>query len=120
MIAPASAPDAGAGPRPGDALAFGALDLLATMVASEVERVRAPERMSETAAADFLRALLARELSDRDELLARAKEFSLDLEEGASMIVARAHPLTAAEEGWRSIRLRERSATGGRARGGRS
>ncbi len=30
-----------------------------TMIASEVERVRAPERVSETAAADFLRAMLA-------------------------------------------------------------
>ncbi len=38
--------------------------LLVTMIASEVERVRAPERASETAAADFLRALLSRELSD--------------------------------------------------------
>ena len=33
--------------------------LLLTMIASEVERVRAPERVSETAAADFLRAVLA-------------------------------------------------------------
>ena len=33
--------------------------LLVTMIASEVERVRAPERVSETAAADFLGALLA-------------------------------------------------------------
>jgi hypothetical protein len=39
--------------------------LLVTMIASEVERVRAPERASETAAADFLRAVLDRELNDR-------------------------------------------------------
>src|SRR5271167_4989421 len=64
--------------------------LLVTMIASEVERVRAPERVSETAAADFLRALLRRELTERDELLARAGGLSLDLEDGASMIVARA------------------------------
>jgi len=32
--------------------------LLVTMIASEVERVRAPERVSETAAADFMDALL--------------------------------------------------------------
>ncbi len=36
--------------------------LLVTMIASEVERVRAPGRASENAAADFLRAILAREL----------------------------------------------------------
>src|SRR5438128_1231110 len=35
--------------------------LLATMIASEVERVRAPERASESAASEFLRVLLARE-----------------------------------------------------------
>jgi DNA-binding PucR family transcriptional regulator len=75
--------------------------LLATMIASEVERVRAPERVSESAAADFLRAVLGRELSEREELLARAKELSLDLEDGASMIVARAHPQVPTDEGWR-------------------
>src|ERR1700722_18217962 len=62
--------------------------LLVTMIASEVERVRAPDRVAETAAADFLRALLARELTDREELLARARELSLEVQDGASMIVA--------------------------------
>src|SRR5437763_16156667 len=38
--------------------------LLVTMIASEVERVRAPERASESAAGGFLRAVLARELDD--------------------------------------------------------
>jgi DNA-binding PucR family transcriptional regulator len=75
--------------------------LLATMIASEVERVSAPERVSESAAADFLRAVLSRELTEREELLARAKELSLDVEDGASMIVARAHPQAPTDEGWR-------------------
>ena len=75
--------------------------LLLTMIASEVERVRAPERVSETASGDFLRAILQRELVDRAELLARARELSLELEDGASMIVARAHPQTPTDEGWR-------------------
>jgi DNA-binding PucR family transcriptional regulator len=75
--------------------------LLLTMIASEVERVRAPERVSETASGDFLRAILRRELTERDELLARAKELSLALEEGASMIVARANPQAPTDEGWR-------------------
>ena len=47
--------------------------LLVTMIASEVERVRAPERVSETAAADFLGALLRRELTEREELIAQAR-----------------------------------------------
>ena len=88
--------------------------LLVTMIASEVERVRAPERVSETAAADFMRAVLRRELVEREELLARARELSLDLEEGASMIVARAHPQAPTDDGWRG-RVRAVAERGARA-----
>jgi sugar diacid utilization regulator len=88
--------------------------LLVTMIASEVERVRAPERASETAAADFLRAVLSRELSSRDALLAGAKELALDVEDGASMIVARAHPQAPTDEGWRG-RVRAVAERGARA-----
>jgi sugar diacid utilization regulator len=93
--------------------------LLATMIASEVERVRAPERASESAAADFLRAVLARELTDREELLARAKELSLEVGDGASMIVARAHPQSPTDEGWRG-RVRAVAERGARAASSRS
>ncbi len=93
--------------------------LLATMIASEVERVRAPERVSESAAADFLRAVLARELTERDELLERAKELSLELGDGASMIVARAHPQAPTDEGWRG-RVRAVAERGARAVASRS
>jgi PucR family transcriptional regulator, purine catabolism regulatory protein len=93
--------------------------LLLTMIASEVERVRAPERVSETASADFLRAILARELTDRAELLARAGELSLAVEDGASMIVARAHPQVPSDEGWRG-RVRAIAERGARAVASRS
>ncbi len=93
--------------------------LLATMIASEVERVRAPERASESAAADFLRSVLARELTDRDELLERAKELSLEVADGASMIVARAHPQSPTDEGWRG-RVRAVAERGARAVSSRS
>jgi len=88
--------------------------LLAAMIASEVERVRAPGRVSESAATDFLRAVLDRELTDRQELLARAKELSLELEGGASMIVARAYPQAPTDEGWRG-RVRAVAERGARA-----
>jgi sugar diacid utilization regulator len=88
--------------------------LLVTMIASEVERVRAPERVSETAAADFLRAVLDRELTAREELLGRAKDLALDVEDGASMIVARAHAQAPTDEGWRG-RVRAVAERGARA-----
>jgi DNA-binding PucR family transcriptional regulator len=88
--------------------------LLVTMIASEVERVRAPERASEHAATEFLRAILQRELSGREELLERARELSLDVQEGASMIVARAVPQVPTDEGWRA-RVRAVAERGARA-----
>jgi PucR family transcriptional regulator, purine catabolism regulatory protein len=88
--------------------------LLVTMIASEVERVRAPERVSETASADFLRAVLSHELTGREDLVARAKELALDVEGGASMIVARAHPQVPTDEGWRG-RVRAVAERGARA-----
>jgi len=93
--------------------------LLLTMIASEVERVRAPERVSETASGDFLRAVLSRELSDPQELLARARELSLAIDEGASMIVARASPQAPTDDGWRG-RVRAVAERGARAVASRS
>ena len=54
--------------------------LVTTLVASEVERVRAPERA---------------------DLLARGEELGIDLEQGASIVVARAHAKRTTEDGWR-------------------
>jgi sugar diacid utilization regulator len=88
--------------------------LLVTMIASEVERVRAPERVAETATADFLRAVLSRELSSREALLQGAKDLALDVAGGASMIVARAHPQAPTDEGWRG-RVRAVAERGARA-----
>jgi PucR family transcriptional regulator, purine catabolism regulatory protein len=75
--------------------------LVTTLVASEVERLRAPERASEEALATFLRAVLERDLSGRDDILARAGELGIDLVEGASVVVARAHSHVPVEDGWR-------------------
>jgi sugar diacid utilization regulator len=75
--------------------------IVTTFVASEVERVRAPERASEEALGTFLRAVLERDLSGREDILARAGELGLDLVEGATIVVARAHSHVPTEDGWR-------------------
>ena len=93
----------------------GLLRLVSTLIASEVERVRAPELASEEAAAVFVAAVLAREITGRDEVLAAAREVGLrDLERGASVLIAHAHPQAPAQEGWRA-RLRAIAARAARA-----
>ena len=77
------------------------LRLVTTLVASEVERVRAPERASEEALTAFLRAIVARDLPAREDVLARAGELGIELEDGASFVVARAHSHVPTEDGWR-------------------
>ena len=77
------------------------LRLLTTLIASEVERVRAPERASEEAATGFQRAALARQIPDRGDLIARGKELGTDLSSGASVAVVRAHPRNPTEDDWR-------------------
>jgi len=77
------------------------LRLVTTLIASEVERVRAPERASEEAATAFLRAVLRREIDDRDDLIARGKELGTDLSGGSAVLVARAHPRSPTEDDWR-------------------
>jgi sugar diacid utilization regulator len=77
------------------------LRLVTTLIASEVERVRAPERASEEAATAFQRAVLARQIEDPADLLARGKELGTDLAGGASVAVVRAHPRNPTEDDWR-------------------
>ena len=72
------------------------------LLASEVERVRAPQRASQEATTAFLHATLAGELTDRANILARGAEIGLVLDDGATVIVARAHALAPVEEGWRA------------------
>src|SRR5438477_4698733 len=50
------------------------LRLVSTLIASEMERTRAPERASEEAATTFQRALLRGGIPDRADLVARGKE----------------------------------------------
>ena len=89
------------------------LRLVTTLIASEVERVRAPERASEEAATSFQRAVLARRIDDAEDLLARGKELGTDLSSGASVSVVRAHARKTTEDDWRP-RLLAMTARGAR------
>jgi sugar diacid utilization regulator len=88
--------------RAGDPASPALVRLVATLVASEVERVRAPERASREAISAFLQQVLARGFAERGDLLARAEELAIELAEGASIVVARAHAHVTTEDGWRS------------------
>jgi hypothetical protein len=84
--------------------------VVTTLIASEVERVRAPERASGEAAAAFLHALARGDLGSRDEALEGGQALGLDLGDGASVVALRAHALVPVDDGWRervlSIALR--------------
>jgi sugar diacid utilization regulator len=84
-----------------DAPDSGLLRLVTTLIGSEVERVRAPERASEEAATGFQRAVLERRIPDREDLVARGKELGTDLSTGGSVVVVRAHPKNPTEDDWR-------------------
>ena len=77
------------------------LTMVLTLIASEVERLRAPERQSEVAQETFLRALLERSVTDRGDIVARAGELGLDLSAGGAVIVVRAHHFAVSEIDWR-------------------
>ncbi|MEA2404188.1 MAG: hypothetical protein QOE08_835 [Thermoleophilaceae bacterium] len=86
----------------GDAPPAALLRMVGTLIALEVERSRGPQRASEAAVSDFLRDLLDRRVTDRENIVARGHELGADLEGGASVIVARAHPQRAEEGDWRA------------------
>ena len=90
--------------------------LVSTLIASEVERVRAPERASEEAAAAFVVGAARRASSASATSCWRAaREVGLrELERGGSVLVAHAHPQAPAQEGWRA-RLRAIAARAARA-----
>ena len=96
----------------GDAPDPSFLRLVCTLVASEVERIRAPERASAAAAQDFVRALLDRRLTAAPDIVARGKEMGIDLDRGGAAVVARAHPRAPTDDDWRArvLSLAERGA----------
>ncbi len=88
------------------------LRLILTLVASEVQRLRAPARASELAVAEFLHDILGRRVVGPDEIVARAAEIGVDLSAGAAIVVVRAQLHVPTEEGWRErvVTVAERGA----------
>jgi sugar diacid utilization regulator len=78
------------------------LRLVTTLVASEVERLRAPSRASEAASTAFLAAVLRREVTDRRDIVARGAELGADLAGGGAVVVVRAHHYAPADDDWRA------------------
>jgi sugar diacid utilization regulator len=88
------------------------LRLVGNLIGLELERARAPERASEAAVGDFIQDLLARRITDRENIVARAAELGCDLAGGATAIVVRARPQGPEEGDWRArvLMLAERGA----------
>jgi sugar diacid utilization regulator len=82
--------------------ALSLLRVVTTLIGSEVERLRAPERASEAAQAAFLGAVLRREVTDRGDIVARASELGVDVAAGAAVIVVRARHFAPADDDWRA------------------
>ncbi len=76
--------------------------MVATLLALEVERSRAPDWASDEAASAFVRAVLSREVTDRDDIVARAAELGADFGAGGGVVVARAVPHSAQSGDWRA------------------
>jgi sugar diacid utilization regulator len=78
------------------------LRLVTTLIASEVERLRAPVRASAAAQEAFLRAVLHRQVTDRGDIVARAAELGVGVDDGAAVVVVRAHHYAPTEDDWRA------------------
>ncbi len=90
------------------------LRIVLTLIASEVERLRAPDRASEAAQTAFLRALLDRTVTDRGDIVARGEELGIQLAGGGAVVVARAHHFAPVDDDWRArvLSAAERAARG--------
>jgi hypothetical protein len=75
--------------------------MVSTLLGLELERSRAPEWEADRLAGDFVGAVLARQVTDRGDIVARAAEHGAALDEGAGVVVARAAPRSPQSGDWR-------------------
>jgi sugar diacid utilization regulator len=76
--------------------------MVTALLGLELERSRSPDWASEEAAGELVRALLARSVTDRGDIVARAAELGADVGAGAGVVIARATPHAAQPGEWRS------------------
>src|SRR6185436_14606767 len=76
--------------------------MVTTLLALELERSRSPEWESEEMAGAFVVAVLARQVTDRGDIVARAAELGADLERGAGVLIVHVAPRTAQTGEWRA------------------
>src|SRR6476469_7055880 len=76
--------------------------MVTTLLALELERSRSPEWESEEVAGAFVAAVLAREVTDRGDIVARAAELGANHEAGAGVLIVRAAPRAAQTGEWRA------------------
>ncbi len=93
----------------------GTLRMVATLLALEVERARAPGWADDEAAQDLVSAILERRLVEPTEIAERAADLGADLSRGGGVIAVRAHPRSAQAGEWRDrlLMLTLRAAGGG-------
>lgn len=75
--------------------------MVSTLLALELERSRSPDWEADRLAGDFVDAVLAREVTDRGDIVARAAEHGAKLEAGGGVVIARAVPHTPQTGEWR-------------------
>lgn len=75
--------------------------MVSTLLALELERSRAPEWEADRLAGDFVAAVLAREVTDRGDIVARAAEHGAALADGAGVVIGRAVPHAPQAGEWR-------------------
>jgi sugar diacid utilization regulator len=76
--------------------------MVTTLLALELERSRSPEWESEEVAGVFVAAVLARQVTDRGDIVARGAELGADLERGAGVLILHAVPRAAQTGEWRA------------------
>lgn len=75
--------------------------MVSTLLALELERSRSPDWEADRLAGDFVDAVLARQVTDRGDIVARGAEHGAKLEAGSGVVIARAAPHTPQTGEWR-------------------